>query len=82
MFGSDQMLWPQRIEDGIEAINSAEFLTEEQKRDIFYNNAVKLFLSNKKYKRNICTTKDTTVNTFINTIIIGLFIKTVRSKPV
>lgn len=41
MFGSDQMLWPQRIEDGIDAINVAEFLTEDQKRDIFYNNAAR-----------------------------------------
>lgn len=41
MFGSDQMLWPQRIEEAIDAINSAEFLTEEQKRDIFYNNAAR-----------------------------------------
>lgn len=47
MFGSDQMLWPQRIEDAIDAINSAEYLTEEQKRDIFYNNAARfLELSN------------------------------------
>ena len=37
MFGSDQMLWPQRIEDGIAAINEAYFLSEQQKRDIFYN---------------------------------------------
>ncbi len=41
MFGSDQMLWPQRIEDGIDAINAAVFLTKEQKRDIFYNNAAR-----------------------------------------
>ena len=41
MFGSDQMLWPRRIEDGIDAINSAEFLTDEEKRDIFYNNAAR-----------------------------------------
>ena len=39
MFGSDQMIWPEAIEIAIEAIDSADFLTEEQKRDIFYNNA-------------------------------------------
>ncbi len=40
MFGSDQMVWPDTIiDDEIEAIKSAAFLTEEQKRDIFYNNA-------------------------------------------
>ncbi len=41
MFGSDQMRWPGMIEEGIEAIEEAHFLTEEQKRDILYNNAVR-----------------------------------------
>lgn len=41
MFGSDQMIWPESIGMAIEAIESAEFLIEEQKRDIFYNNAVR-----------------------------------------
>jgi uncharacterized protein len=41
MFGSDQMQWPETIGLGIEAIQSAPFLSEEQKRDIFYNNAVR-----------------------------------------
>jgi uncharacterized protein len=41
MFGSDQMVWPEKIAEGIEAIEQAPFLTEEQKRDILYNNAVK-----------------------------------------
>lgn len=40
MFGSDQMVWPEKIGAGIEAIEQAPFLTYEQKRDIFYNNAV------------------------------------------
>jgi predicted TIM-barrel fold metal-dependent hydrolase len=39
MFGSDQMVWPEKIEAAIEAIEKAPFLTQEQKRDIFYNNA-------------------------------------------
>lgn len=43
MFGSDQMLWPQAIGIAIESINSAAFLTAEQKRDIFYNNAERFF---------------------------------------
>jgi predicted TIM-barrel fold metal-dependent hydrolase len=43
MFGSDQMVWPETIGMGIEGIDSATFLTEEQKRDIFYNNAVSFF---------------------------------------
>jgi predicted TIM-barrel fold metal-dependent hydrolase len=41
MFGSDQMLWPESIDMAIDAINSADFLTKEQKRDIFYNNAAR-----------------------------------------
>lgn len=41
MFGSDQMRWPEKIGDGIEAIEGAPFLTEEQKRDILYYNAVR-----------------------------------------
>jgi len=41
MFGSDQMVWPETIGMAIEAIELADFLTEEQKRDIFYNNAVR-----------------------------------------
>lgn len=41
MFGSDQMRWPEMIGKGIEAIEQADFLTEEQKRDILYNNAAR-----------------------------------------
>jgi predicted TIM-barrel fold metal-dependent hydrolase len=43
MFGSDQMVWPDAIGMAIEGVQSASFLTEEQKRDIFYNNAVRFF---------------------------------------
>lgn len=39
MFGSDQMIWPETISMGVETIESADFITNEQKRDIFYNNA-------------------------------------------
>jgi predicted TIM-barrel fold metal-dependent hydrolase len=41
MFGSDQMIWPEVIGENIEAIETADFLTEEQKRDILYNNAAR-----------------------------------------
>lgn len=41
MFGSDQMNWPATIEVAIDSIESASFLTAEQKRDIFYNNAAR-----------------------------------------
>lgn len=41
MFGSDQMIWPQIIDVAINGIESAPFLSAEQKRDIFYNNAAR-----------------------------------------
>jgi predicted TIM-barrel fold metal-dependent hydrolase len=41
MFGSDQMRWPEKIGEAIEAIEQAPFLTQEQKRDILYHNAVR-----------------------------------------
>ncbi len=41
MFGSDQMFWPDAIGIAVEAIESAPFLSEEEKRDIFYNNAAR-----------------------------------------
>ncbi len=41
MFGSDQMVWPEAIGMAIEGIESATFLSREQKRDIFYNNAAR-----------------------------------------
>jgi predicted TIM-barrel fold metal-dependent hydrolase len=41
LFGSDQMVWPEAIGMAVEGIESAVFLTEEEKRDIFYNNAVR-----------------------------------------
>ena len=39
MFGSDQMWWPETISLAVETLQSADFLSKEQKRDIFYNNA-------------------------------------------
>ncbi len=41
MFGSDQMNWPGAIERALEGIETAPFLTKDQKRDIFYNNAAR-----------------------------------------
>ena len=53
MFGSDQMNWPDAIEEGIAAIETAPFLTEEQKRDILYNNAARfLRLSQEEIDRH------------------------------
>jgi uncharacterized protein len=53
MFGSDQMIWPEAIGRAIEAIESAGFLSEEEKRDIFYNNAARfLRLSEEEIARH------------------------------
>jgi hypothetical protein len=41
MFGSDQMVWPHAIEKSINQLNSYDFLSVDDKRKIFYNNAVK-----------------------------------------
>lgn len=41
LFGSDQMYWPEAIGMAVEGIESATFLTTEEKRDIFYNNTVR-----------------------------------------
>jgi uncharacterized protein len=48
MFGSDQMVWPETIGMAVEGIESADFLTEKQKRDILYNNAVKFYRLDRK----------------------------------
>ncbi|SDL70340.1 hypothetical protein SAMN04488034_10978 [Salinimicrobium catena] len=41
LFGSDQMVWPDKIGAAVEAIQQAPFLSAEQKQDIFYNNAAR-----------------------------------------
>ena len=41
MFGSDQMVWPYAIGRSIEFLNSLDFLTEQDKEDIYYNNAAR-----------------------------------------
>ena len=48
MFGSDQMVWPDAIGRAVEGIESAAFLNEQQKRDIFYNNAARFLRFQKK----------------------------------
>ena len=53
MFGSDQIIWPGLIEAAIRSIDEAPFLTAEQKRDIFYNNAARfLRLSREEIARH------------------------------
>ena len=43
MFGSDHMYWPDGIGLAVEHVEAATFLTEQQKRDIFYNNAAAFY---------------------------------------
>ena len=53
MFGSDQMGWPEAQEVAIQAIESATFLSERQKRDILYNNGARfLKLTNTEIARH------------------------------
>lgn len=48
MFGSDQMVWPDIIEPGIDAIEKAPFLSANQKRNILYNNAARFLRLSKE----------------------------------
>ena len=41
MFGSDQMVWPHAIEMSLKRLESFDFLSQKQKRDILYNNAAR-----------------------------------------
>jgi len=43
MFGADAMTWPGLISRSVEIIEGANFLTDEQKADILFNNAVRFF---------------------------------------
>lgn len=48
LFGTDASMWPEIIPFCIEAIDSADFLTEGQKRDILYNNAARFLRLDQK----------------------------------
>jgi predicted TIM-barrel fold metal-dependent hydrolase len=41
MYGSDQMVWPYGVSKSIEYLNSMDFLTDNEKQDILYNNAAR-----------------------------------------
>ena len=43
MYGSDQMVWPDAVGLSIKRVQNASFLTEGQKRDILFNNALRFF---------------------------------------
>lgn len=53
MFGSDQIIRPGLIDAAVKSIEEAQFLSAEQKRDIFSNNAARfLRLTPEKMKRH------------------------------
>jgi len=41
MFGTDQMIWPEAIDIAVQTVRNTPFLSEEEKRDILYNNAAR-----------------------------------------
>lgn len=41
MFGSDQMVWPEAIDVALDNLQRAPFLSDQQRRDILYNNAAR-----------------------------------------
>ena len=41
LFGSDALIWPEVFDRSVDIIEQADYLTEEQKRDILFNNAVR-----------------------------------------
>ncbi len=43
MYGTDFMTWPRMIETSMGVIEHAQFLSEDQKRDILFNNAARFF---------------------------------------
>ena len=43
LYGTDLMIWPELLETSIGVIENATYLTEERKRDILFNNAVRFF---------------------------------------
>ena len=50
LFGSDQMAWPDAIGVAIQTIETAQYLTQQQKRDILCNNAARFL----KLPEEIC----------------------------
>ena len=47
MYGTDFMMWPRLFETSMGVIEHAQYLSEEQKRDILFNNAVRFFRMDK-----------------------------------
>lgn len=53
MFGTDALVWPDMLDRAIAIIENADYLTEAQKRDILFNNAVRFL----KMDRDELTTR-------------------------
>lgn len=47
IYGTDFMMWPRLFETSMGVIEHAQFLSEDQKRDILFNNAARFFRMNK-----------------------------------
>ncbi|HMB62552.1 MAG TPA: amidohydrolase family protein [Eudoraea sp.] len=48
LYGTDLMVWPKLLETSIGVIENANYLSKDQKRDIFFNNAVRFFNLNRE----------------------------------
>ncbi len=48
MYGSDQMVWPELLEIGIQTMEKADYLSAQQKRNILYNNAARFLQLSKE----------------------------------
>lgn len=48
LYGTDLMVWPKLLETSIGVIENANYLSFDQKRDIFFNNAVRFFRLDEK----------------------------------
>lgn len=48
MFGTDLLIWPGLMKTSINVVKDADYLTEKQKRDILFNNAVRFFNLNEE----------------------------------
>lgn len=49
MYGTDFMMWPRMVETSMGVIEHAQYLSEDQKRDILFNNAARFFRLDKNY---------------------------------
>jgi len=49
MYGTDFMMWPRLFETSMGVIEHAQYLSEDQKRDILFNNAARFFRMSDEY---------------------------------